>query len=213
MREGALGRLRYIYSNRLNLGKIRREENILWSFAPHDISMILALVGEEPDTVLATGANYLHDRIADVTTTHLRFPGGVNAHIFVSWLHPFKEQKLVVVGERQMAVFDDSMPWDSKLTLYAHQIEWRKARKPEPQKAAAEPVPLEPDEPLKLECQHFLDCVARTIHAAHGWCRGRPRAAGAAIGRDLDRRSGRPRAAERRGGLGARVGVRRSVRA
>ena len=159
VREGALGRLQYIYSNRLNLGKIRREENILWSFAPHDISMILALVGEEPDSVLASGANYLHDQIADVTTTHLRFPGGVNAHIFVSWLHPFKEQKLVVVGERQMAVFDDGLPWDSKLTLYAHQIEWREGR-PEPLKAAAEPVPLEPDEPLKLECQHFLDCVA-----------------------------------------------------
>lgn len=157
--DGALGRLQYIYSNRLNLGKIRREENILWSFAPHDISMILGLVGEEPETVLASGANYLHHRIADVTTTHLRFPGGVNAHIFVSWLHPFKEQKLVVVGEKQMAVFDDGLPWDSKLTLYPHQIEWREGR-PEPKKAAAEPVPLDPDEPLKLECRHFLDCVA-----------------------------------------------------
>lgn len=156
--DGALGRLQYIYSNRLNLGKIRREENILWSFAPHDISMILGLVGEEPSAVLATGSNHLHDRIADVTTTHLRFQGGVNAHIFVSWLHPFKEQKLVVVGDRQMAVFDDGQPWESKLVLYPHQIEWREGR-PEPQKAAAEPVPLEPDEPLKLECQHFLDCV------------------------------------------------------
>ncbi len=122
--------------------------------------MILGLVGEEPETVLASGANYLHDQIADVTTTHLRFPGGVNAHIFVSWLHPFKEQKLVVVGERQMAVFDDGLPWDTKLTLYPHHIEWREGR-PEPQKAAAEPVPLDPDEPLKLECQHFLDCVAQ----------------------------------------------------
>ena len=160
VRDGALGRLQYIYSNRLNLGKIRREENILWSFAPHDISMILGLVGEEPSSVLATGSNYLHDRIADVTTSHLTFPGGVNAHIFVSWLHPFKEQKLVVVGDRQMAVFDDGLPWDAKLTLYPHQIEWRKGR-PEPQKAAAEAVPLEPDEPLKLECRHFLECVAK----------------------------------------------------
>ncbi len=160
VREGALGRLQYIYSNRLNLGKIRREENILWSFAPHDISMILSLVGEEPSTVMATGANYLHDRIADVTTSHLAFPGGVNAHIFVSWLHPFKEQKLVVVGDRQMAVFDDGQPWDSKLTLYPHQIAWREGR-PEPHKADAQPVPLEPDEPLKLECRHFLDCVAQ----------------------------------------------------
>ena len=98
--EGELGRINYIYSNRLNLGKIRREENILWSFAPHDISMILALVGENPVTVFTIGANYLHQRIADVTTSHLEFPSGIKAHIFVSWLHPYKEQNLVVVGDR-----------------------------------------------------------------------------------------------------------------
>ena len=102
---GDLGRINYIYSHRLNLGKIRREENILWSFAPHDISMILALAGEEPEAISATGGNYLHRRIADVTTTHLEFPSGLQSHIFVSWLHPFKEQKLVVVGDRKMAVF------------------------------------------------------------------------------------------------------------
>ena len=108
---GELGRINYIYSNRLNLGKIRREENILWSFAPHDISMILSLAGEEPEKVSATGGNYLHQKIADVTTTHLEFPSGLQAHIFVSWLHPFKEQKLVVVGDRKMAVFDDTQAW------------------------------------------------------------------------------------------------------
>ena len=98
VREGRLGRLQYIYSNRLNLGKIRREEDILWSFAPHDVSMILSLVGTEPVKVEAVGGYFLHQTIADVTTTHLTFPGGEQAHIFVSWLHPFKEQKLVVVG-------------------------------------------------------------------------------------------------------------------
>jgi len=87
--SGELGRINYIYSHRLNLGKIRREENILWSFAPHDISMILSLAGEEPESVFATGGNYLHKKIADVTTTHLEFPSGLRAHIFVSWLHPF----------------------------------------------------------------------------------------------------------------------------
>ena len=107
-RSGELGRINYIYSNRLNLGKIRREENILWSFAPHDISMILTLAGEEPESLITTGGNYLHRKIADVTTTHIKFPSGLQAHIFVSWLHPFKEQKLVVVGERRMAVFDDT---------------------------------------------------------------------------------------------------------
>jgi len=88
---GDLGRINYIYSHRLNLGKIRREENIRWSFAPHDISMILSLAGEEPASILTTGGNYLHEHIADVTTTHLEFPSGLRAHIFVSWLHPFKD--------------------------------------------------------------------------------------------------------------------------
>jgi UDP-2-acetamido-3-amino-2,3-dideoxy-glucuronate N-acetyltransferase len=156
--EGALGRLQYLYSNRLNLGKIRREENILWSFAPHDISMILSLVGSEPDRVSATGAFHLHKAIADVTTTQLAFPGGEHAHIFVSWLHPFKEQKLVVVGSEAMAVFDDGAEWDRKLLLYPHRIAWKNGM-PTPEKAEAETVAVEPREPLADECRHFLDCV------------------------------------------------------
>jgi UDP-2-acetamido-3-amino-2,3-dideoxy-glucuronate N-acetyltransferase len=156
--SGALGKIDYIYSQRLNLGKIRREENILWSFAPHDISMILALAGELPETVLATGGNYLHKKIADVTTTHLEFPSGLKAHVFVSWLHPFKEQKLVVVGEKKMAVFDDTQPWDKKLALYAHQILWEN-NVPVPAKADPE-YPVAPQgEPLGAECAHFLECV------------------------------------------------------
>ena len=156
--DGELGRINYIYSNRLNLGKIRREENILWSFAPHDISMILSLAGEEPESVVATGGNYLHKRIADVTSTHLEFPSGLRAHIFVSWLHPFKEQKLVVVGERKMAVFNDTKPWQDKLFLYPHKIKWEN-NIPIPAKAEPEKVDIPEDEPLKLECQHFLDCI------------------------------------------------------
>jgi UDP-2-acetamido-3-amino-2,3-dideoxy-glucuronate N-acetyltransferase len=158
--SGALGKINYIYSNRLNLGKIRREENILWSFAPHDISMILALAGEAPETVSAAGGNYLHSRIADVTTTHLAFPSGMRAHIFVSWLHPFKEQKLVVVGESKMAVFDDTQPWPEKLLLYPHEIRWEH-NVPVPARAQPERVPLPVSEPLKLECEHFLSCVAK----------------------------------------------------
>ena len=158
VRTGALGRLEYIYSNRLNLGKVRREEDILWSFAPHDLSMILSLVGEEPAEVTALGGYYLHKSIADVTTTHLAFPGGEQAHVFVSWLHPFKEQKLVVIGDRGMAVFDDGQPWSRKLLLYPHRIEWREAL-PVPQRAEADPVPLDEGEPLSLECRHFLDCM------------------------------------------------------
>jgi UDP-2-acetamido-3-amino-2,3-dideoxy-glucuronate N-acetyltransferase len=156
--SGELGRINYIYSHRLNLGKIRREENILWSFAPHDISMILSLAGEEPETVLTTGGNYLHQKIADVTTTHLDFPSGLQAHIFVSWLHPFKEQKLVVVGDRKMAVFDDTQVWEDKLLLYAHEISWQN-NIPIPAKAEPERVDIEQSEPLRQECQHFLDCI------------------------------------------------------
>lgn len=169
VREGRLGRLQYIYSNRLNLGKVRREENILWSFAPHDISMILCLAGEAPSEVSAMGASYLHEMIADVTTTHLAFANGIRAHLFVSWLHPFKEQKLVVVGDNGMAVFDDGQPWERKLLVYPHRIQWIDGR-PEPSKAEAEAVRVEPAEPLARECSHFLDCV-RTG--------GRPRTDGA----------------------------------
>jgi UDP-2-acetamido-3-amino-2,3-dideoxy-glucuronate N-acetyltransferase len=157
--EGKLGRLQYLYSNRLNFGKVRREEDILWSFAPHDLSMILSLVGQEPSEVTAAGGCYLHKTIADVTTTHLSFPGGEQAHVFVSWLHPFKEQKLVVIGDRAMAVFDDGQPWGEKLLLYPHRIEWRETL-PVPRRAEATPVPLAEAEPLGLECRHFLDCVA-----------------------------------------------------
>lgn len=156
--SGELGRINYIYSHRLNLGKIRREENILWSFAPHDISMILTLANEEPETILTTGGNYLHQKIADVTTTHLEFPSGLRAHIFVSWLHPFKDQKLVVVGDRKMAVFDDTQPWPDKLLMYPHKIKWQNGL-PVPAKAEAQKVDIPQDEPLRLECRHFLECI------------------------------------------------------
>lgn len=157
--RGELGRLQYVASNRLNLGKVRREEDILWSFAPHDISMILALAGETPDTVTAIGAPVLHAAIADVTTTHLSFPSGMKAHVYVSWLHPTKEQKLTVVGEKGMAVFDDGQPWERKLVLYRHRIDWVDG-KPEPARADAEPVTVAQSEPLKAEIAHFLDCIA-----------------------------------------------------
>jgi UDP-2-acetamido-3-amino-2,3-dideoxy-glucuronate N-acetyltransferase len=155
---GEFGRINYIYSHRLNLGKIRREENILWSFAPHDISMILSLAGDEPESIQTTGGYYLHQRIADVTTTHLDFPSGLKAHIFVSWLHPFKEQKLVVVGDRKMAVFDDTLDWPEKLLIFPHRIEWHN-NMPVPVKANPERVEYPRDEPLKRECQHFLNCI------------------------------------------------------
>ncbi len=155
---GRLGRMQYIYSNRLNFGKIRREEDILWSFAPHDISMIVGLVGE-PIAVEAVAASYLDRHIADVTTTHLEFEGGVRGHIFVSWLHPYKEQKLVVVGERAMAVFDDSEPWADKLRVYDHVVDWHH-QVPVANRADAVSIGLTESEPLRDEMTHFVECIA-----------------------------------------------------
>ena len=154
---GELGKIRYIYSNRLNLGKFRTEENILWSFAPHDVSIILSLLNEIPQRVSAHGGYYLHEDIADVTTSVMYFPSGVRAHIFVSWLHPYKEQKLVVVGERAMAVFDD-VTLKNKLQLYEYKIDWID-RTPVPHQQEGIAVEFTMVEPLKVECQHFLDCL------------------------------------------------------
>lgn len=155
--EGCLGRIEYIYSNRLNLGKVRREENALWSFAPHDISVILLLLKELPIQVTATGGTYLQPNIADVTVSTMLFSRGARAHLFVSWLHPYKEQRLVVIGERRMAVFDDVRK-TGKLQLFDKRIELVNGQyvteRPTPQT-----VELPPDEPLYLECQHFMDCL------------------------------------------------------
>jgi UDP-2-acetamido-3-amino-2,3-dideoxy-glucuronate N-acetyltransferase len=156
IRTGELGKIQCLYSNRLNIGKIRTEENILWSFAPHDISVILALLNEQPQSVFCQGGAYLNQDVSDVTLSQFEFASGVHAHIFVSWLHPFKEQRLVVVGSQKMAVFDDTA--EHKLVLYPHKVEW-KNRVPTAIKAAGENVALESKEPLKVECQHFLDCI------------------------------------------------------
>lgn len=157
IQKGALGRILYCYSNRLNMGLIRTEENILWSFAPHDISVILHLLGEEPISAEAEGQSYLTPGVVDVTLSRLRFRSGATGHIFVSWLHPSKEQRLVVVGTDQMAVFDDTA--EKKLLLYPHRVDWT-SRSPRAVKAEAVVVDLEKAEPLKEECRHFLQCVA-----------------------------------------------------
>lgn len=162
--SGKLGRLTYVYSNRLSYGILRREEDVLWSFAPHDISMVLALVGQEPDHVAAFGAPTLHPTIGDFTQVQMSFPNGVKGHVFVSWLHPFKEQRLVVVGEKGAAVFEDSAknPAD-KLKLYAHGVEWTngipKAVKAAEANGEGVPIPYGDGNPLRDECQHFLDAI------------------------------------------------------
>jgi UDP-2-acetamido-3-amino-2,3-dideoxy-glucuronate N-acetyltransferase len=157
VRSGELGKIQCLYSNRLNIGKIRTEENILWSFAPHDISVILALLDEQPIRVTCQGGAYLSRDVFDVTMSQFEFTSGVHAHVFVSWLHPFKEQRFVVIGSEKMAVFDDTA--EHKLVLYPHKIEW-KNRIPTAIKAKGEILSLDNSEPLKAECQHFLDCMA-----------------------------------------------------
>jgi predicted dehydrogenase len=152
---GALGKLQYIYSNRLSLGKIRREENILWSFAPHDVAVIVRLMGAMPFQVVACGGSYVQPNIADVTVTNLLFDNGVRAHIYVSWLHPFKEQRLVVVGSRKMASFDDVA---KQLVLYDQRVDVKEGE-PIPVKGDGEVVAFAPDEPLRLECQAFLQAM------------------------------------------------------
>lgn len=156
--RGRLGRIRYIYSNRLNIGKLRTEENILWSFAPHDISLLLMLLGCEPVKVSAFGGDYLNKGIYDTTLTVLDFAKGVKAHIFVSWLHPYKEQKLIVVGTKKMAVFDDLSL--QKLVLYPHKIKIQSGKIPLLYKAKHIPVPVEKKEPLNEELRHFISCVS-----------------------------------------------------
>ena len=156
--RGELGALRYVYSNRLNLGKVRTEENILWSFAPHDISIILSLLGADPEVVTASGGEYLTHGVADVTVSNLAFPNGVRAHIFVSWLHPHKEQRLVVVGERKMAVFDDTAR-EGKLKLYDKGIE-QKSGVLVVRQTAETTLFFDESEPLRLECEAFLQAIA-----------------------------------------------------
>jgi len=157
--NGVLGRLRYIYSTRASLGKIRQEENALWSFAPHDISMILQIAGSVPRRVSANGGVFLSENVADTTLSYLDFAEGLQAHLFVSWLHPYKEQRLVVVGDRAMAVFDDVQAGGRKLLLYRHQAQWVDGL-PVIDKADAEPIPYEQDEPLKRECRAFIAAIS-----------------------------------------------------
>ncbi len=153
--EGQLGKVQYAYSNRLNLGKIRREENILWSFAPHDIAVILRLFEATPFQVSATGSAHVQPNIVDITVTQLLFDNGQAAHIFVSWLNPFKEQRLVVVGSQKMVTFCDV---NKELILYDQRVDIKEGM-PIPVKGEGVKIEYSADEPLRLECQAFLNSI------------------------------------------------------
>ena len=156
--SGELGKINYVYSNRLNFGKVRTEENALWSFAPHDVAVILRLLGQSPIEVSASGGSYITQKIADVTVSNLQFSDNSRAHIFVSWLHPYKEQRLVVVGDKKMAIFNDVAAYGEKLQLYSQRVEFD-GSVPVLKKEDAEFIKHVDIEPLREECAHFLECM------------------------------------------------------
>lgn len=155
---GTIGQIRHISSTRLNLGVVRTEENVLWSFAPHDISMVLRLAGRQSDRVSAFGTTILQKNIQDITTVQLEFANGLRADIRSSWLHPHKEQKLIVVGDRGMLVFSDTRAWAEKLEWFRNEVSWIDNH-PKAVAGPSEFVEVPQGEPLKLELEHFIQCV------------------------------------------------------
>lgn len=157
--DGELGNIHHIYTHRLGLGRLRRHENVLWDLAPHDISMILSLTGELPVRVTASGHTHLHNDIATTSLATLTFANGISAHMHTSWMSPFKEQKLVVVGDKAVLVFDDRKPWGEKLAIYRDCVVWEDGMPFENPHVHTEYVKVEESEPLKNECRHFLDSI------------------------------------------------------
>ena len=158
--SGDLGRIHYIYGNRLNLGKLRADENALWSLGAHDVSVVLRLAGEEPTECSAVGESYMREGVEDVVFCFLRFPSGVSAHLHLSWLDPHKSRRFTVVGSKRMAVFDD-METERKLTVYDKGFDQDYQNFGEYiQRSGDIWCPKVPnDEPLRLECRHFLESI------------------------------------------------------
>ncbi len=159
---GELGdRIYYIYGNRLNLGKLRADENALWSLGAHDVSVVLHLAGEEPTEAVAHGVAYVREGVEDVAFCFLRFPSGVCAHLHLSWLDPHKERRFTVVGSRRMATFDD-MALEGKVTIYDKGFdEDARGYGEYISRSGGIVCPAIPNvEPLRVECEHFVECVA-----------------------------------------------------
>ena len=162
--SGSLGKVFYIYANRLNLGKVRTDENALWSLGPHDISVLNFLIGEEPEEVSARGECYLQDGVEDVVFGYIKYPSGVIGHLHVSWLDPHKSRKITVVGSDKMVVFDD-MEAERKITIYDKGATTTRTKF----ETYGEFVTLHfgdihipkigNEEPLKVEAQHFVDAI------------------------------------------------------
>jgi predicted dehydrogenase len=158
--SGDLGSIRYIYGNRLNLGKVRTEENALWSLGAHDVSVLLHLAAEEPDELHAYGASYTNPPVEDVVFCMLRFPSGLMAHLHLSWLDPHKERRFTIVGSDKMATFDD-MALEQKLVIYDKSIEQDYSSYGEYIARSGDvwSPRISNEEPLRIECSHFADCI------------------------------------------------------
>jgi predicted dehydrogenase len=158
---GDLGDIHYIYGNRLNLGKLRADENALWSLGAHDVSVVLALVGEEPSEVSAFGESYMRPGIEDVVFCFLRFPSGVAAHLHLSWLDPHKERRFTVVGSKRMATFDD-MSIERKIEIYDKGFDEDFSSYGEyiARSGDIQTPRISNEEPLRIECRHFIECIA-----------------------------------------------------
>lgn len=163
---GKIGELYYIYSNRLNLGTVRTEENVFWSFAPHDISVLDYLVGKPSIDIDSKGSRFLQKNVYDYTLTQLSYPNNVQAHIFVSWLHPFKEQRLVVIGSKGMILFEDSSK-KKEIKFYNKQIEFEQGI-PVKVENPDEIIPYDRKQPLAEELKYFVENMDGTIEIANG---------------------------------------------
>jgi len=169
--NGDIGDLQYVYSNRLNLGKVRTEENVFWSLAPHDIAIFQYLTDSIPKTINATGSTFLQKGIPDSTLTQLEYQNGVKGHIFVSWLHPFKEHRLVVIGSEAMISFEDSLN-EKPLKFYSKKIDL-KSGVPEKIDGPVKMIPFEKRMPLEIEleyfCNHLMDVKPEISNIYHGY--------------------------------------------
>jgi predicted dehydrogenase len=158
--DGELGDLHYIYSHRLNLGKLRTDENALWSLGAHDVSVVLHLAQEEPELIEARGESYMRPPVEDVVFCFLRFPSGLSAHLHLSWLDPHKTRSFTLVGARKMATFDD-MELERKVTVYDKGFDQdvRSYGEYITRTGDIHSPAISNREPLRIECEHFVECI------------------------------------------------------
>ncbi len=165
--NGKIGKLQYIYSNRLNLGTVRKEENVFWSFAPHDLSIFEYLIGAEPTSINSTGGAFLQPHIHDTTMTTLSYPNNIKTHIFVSWLHPFKEHRMIIIGSKGMLSFEDSSK-EKNILFYEKGIDWINGE-PIARNGATEVITYDKGFPLTAELEYFIQNLDKKIEIADGF--------------------------------------------